>query len=179
MPATLSVTPFTRYVAFHPDSHQDSAVSIEAQALSLAEISVAESMERSIALFGPKAAALSELEELMNECAQPGWDGENAAPLSGVAAIFAAQLIRVLPDDVRPPELAPETDGAISLDWIRSKNRLVSLSVGAGPRLPYAWLDGGEKGHGVALFDGERFPPRVLEVIRAISEDGRVTVWAV
>ena len=60
------------------------------------------------------------------------------------------------------PEFAPEPDGAISLDWIQSRHRLFTLSISASNRLAYAWLDGTDKGHGVARFDGRTIPRRVL-----------------
>jgi hypothetical protein len=34
--------------------------------------------------------------------------------------------------------------------------------------LAYAWLDGGDTGHGVAGFNGRNIPPRILEAIETI-----------
>jgi hypothetical protein len=42
------------------------------------------------------------------------------------------------------------------------------VSVGRGNRLAYAWLDGTEKSHGVAIFDGRNIPQRILSDIKAI-----------
>ena len=117
-------------------------------------------------------AATAQIRTLLAECAEPGWYGYGGQPLSEDAAQVATNLLRALPEDIGLPELAPESDGAIALDWSCSQNRLVSVSAGAGPRLAYAWLDGSEKGHGVAVFDGERFPPGILEVIRSIMKKG-------
>jgi hypothetical protein len=76
--------------------------------------------------------------------------------------------VRALPDGIPLPEFAPEPDGSISLDWILSRNRLFSVSIGHSSRLAFAWLDGADNGHGVARFDGQNVPPRVLEGIKCI-----------
>ena len=77
-------------------------------------------------------------------------------------------MIRALPPGVPLPEVAPEPDGAISLDWIRSRNNLFSLTVGSGDRLAFAWLDGSDTGHGVVRFDGQVVPKRILQGIDEI-----------
>lgn len=119
-----------------------------------------------------KAAAIAQIGALAKECSEPDWDGEDARPLDRLAALLAAIFIRALPDDIALPEFAPQPDGSISLDWIQSRNRLFTLSAGATDRLAYAWLDGTDKGHAVARFDGEHVPSRVLEGIRGITNGG-------
>lgn len=154
--------------ALYSFARAGSAISPEAQSVWRAADSVVNSMERSQALFGDKASAISQIWALANECSEPGWDGDGALPVNRLAAFKAIAFIRVLPSGVPLPEVAPEPDGSISLDWIQSRNRLFSLSVGTRDRLAYAWLDGADKGHAVARFDDERVPQRVLEGIKAI-----------
>jgi hypothetical protein len=89
-------------------------------------------------------------------------------PIDPIAVLWAERLVRALPDGMPLPEFAPEPDGSISLDWILSCNRLFSLSVGRVGRLAFAWLDGTDKGHGVAPFDGQNVPPRVLDSIKRL-----------
>lgn len=134
------------------------------------------SMERSQALFGDKASAISQIWALANECAEPGWDGDGALPLNRLAVFKAIAFIRVLPDGVPLPEFASDPDGSISLDWIQSRSHLFSLSIGTSNRLAYAWLDGTDKGHAVARFDEENMPPRILEGIRSIMNGGNAIV---
>ncbi len=129
---------------------------------------VANAAERSYALFAEKAAAISQLAALATECAEEGWDGSGAAAIDLVAVLLAERFLRALPYRIPLPELAVEPDGSISLDWIRSRNRLFSVSVGRSSRLAFAWLDGSDSGHGVARFDGQGVPPRVLEGIEAV-----------
>jgi hypothetical protein len=76
-----------------------------------------------------------------------------------------------LPDFLPPPEVAGEPDGSISLDWIVSRDRLCSLSAGAGDRLAYAWVHGSTRGHGVERFDGTTIRPRILQAIRDVQKD--------
>jgi hypothetical protein len=145
-----------------------SAVSPEADTVHKAATKVAESTERSLALFGAKSVALSQLAAMAAECAENGWDGDAAVGIDPVALLSAKRLVRALPDYLPLPEFSPEPDGSISLDWIRSRTRLFSLSIGRSGRLAYAWLDGTDKGHGVARFDGQNVPTRVLEAIEGI-----------
>ena len=144
------------------------AVSPEAQTICEAAIEVVASVERSQALFGEKASALATLAALEAECAAFGWDGDGADAVSPIAAAAAKRFVRALPDGLPLPEFAPEPDGSISLDWIRSPTQLFSLSVGRSNRLAYAWLDGSDKGHGVAHFDDQNIPARILEGIQGI-----------
>ena len=119
-----------------------------------------------------KAAAIAQIETLAKECSEPDWDGENARPLDRLAALSATNFIRALPDGIALPELAPEPDGSICLEWIQSRNCLFSLSVGANGRLAYAWMDGTDGGHAAARFDGETIPPEVLEGIKRVAREG-------
>jgi hypothetical protein len=129
---------------------------------------IEEKTERSVALFGRNAAAISEIWSLFAEHGRAGWDGDDAAPLSPAAAMLAVRLIRVLPPDLPMPDFACEPDGSISLDWLLSRTRVFSLTAGMTDRLAYAWLDGTDRGYGVARFDDERIPNRILDALREI-----------
>jgi len=156
------------FAVFSPSARQTSAISGEAQAVSRDTIAVIETIEHSHALFGEKADAISQLNAIANECSEVGWDGNEANPVDEIARHFAECFIRVLPEYVPLPEFAPEPDGSISLDWIRSRTCLYSVSIGGSQRLACAWLDGSNKGHAVEYFDCERIPQRVLDGIRSI-----------
>lgn len=133
-------------------------------------------IERSHALFGRKADAISALWTLANECSQEGWDGDKARPVDPEAVYRATEFIRDLPDYLPLPEIAAEPDGAISLDWIRSRNRLVSVNVGATDRLAFAWLNGTDRGHGVVRLVRGVVPAPLIQTIAAImgAEDASV-----
>lgn len=155
--------------ALYSLARSGSAVSREAQVVQQAASIAIDSVERSRALFGGKANSISELWALANDCAQEGWDGEGAKPLDPEAIDRTIELIRALPDYLPLPEFAAEPDGAVSLDWIRSRNRVLSVSVGASDRLAYAWLDGTDRGHGVLRFEG-LVPERLVHAIAAIMD---------
>ncbi len=50
---------------------------------------------------------------------------------------------------------------------------MVSLSVHGRGRVAYAWLDGTDKGHGVARFNGKELPEVLLSVIRSVTDGSR------
>lgn len=163
------------YAALNAYARGGSAVSPEARAAEEAATAVMVTAEQSQVLFGQKAAALSNLWALATECGETDWDGANAAAIDIAAILNAQDIVRALPAGYPLPEFSAEPDGSVSLDWIESRSRIFSVSVSAGSRLAYAWLDGSDRGHGVAQFDGERIPVRVLEGIREIISNGNAT----
>jgi hypothetical protein len=118
-------------------------------------------------LDATKSSILSQIQALAIEFAQSGWHASKAEPVFKSAASQAANFLRALPEGYSLPEIALEPDGSISLDWIRSRSKVLSLSVGMSNRLPYAWINGGVSGHAVAAFDGENIPPDILERLSA------------
>lgn len=164
------------YAALNPYARMGSAVSAEAEAVTIAASALVKSAEASQTLFGRKADAISQLRAIANECSESGWDGADACAIDDLALRNAENFLRALPDNIPLPEFAPEPDGAISLDWIQSRYRLFSLSIGSNNRLAYAWLDGADKGHGVARFDERTIPARVLGGIQSIMCHGNAPV---
>lgn len=158
-----------------PIAPSATAFSPESLVLRQAVRGIANQQERSVALFGDKVAAISRIWELVTESEAFG-DGEEADPIPPIAARQAADFVRALPEGVRLPEIAWEPDGFLSLDWSESRHRVFSVSFGGRPRLPYAWLDGPDRGHAVAFFDGETVPPRILEGIKRIAHHGNTSV---
>jgi len=166
------------YAALGPYAQQGSAVSVEAASVGRAAIMLVRAAEQSVALFGERAAAISRLRELANECAQDDWNGAGAVPMDLAAVALAESFLRALPDGVPMPECSPEPDGSVSLDWCSAKNRLFSVSIGRSNRLAFAWLDGNDKGHGVARFDGVAVPARVLLGLSSILGPSHAPVRA-
>lgn len=166
------------YAALQLAARSSSAISPEAGVVRQSAMKVVESVECSEALFGEKAVAISQLFALSIECGAEGWDGNGAAPINPCAVTRAADFIRALPADVSLPEFSAEPDGCISLDWMESRNRVFTLSVGSNDRLAYAWLDGSDQGHAVTRFDGNTIPSRILEGIEGIVGHGCASLRA-
>jgi hypothetical protein len=157
-------------------AQRSSAVSDEAESIRVAANEVLELEMRSFALFGRKGLAISEIAAVVEESRTIGDD--ECEPISPQAEFMAVAFVRALPENIPIPEFAWEPDGSISLDWIASRHRMLSLSVGDSSRLPYAWIDGGDKGHAVVSFDGATISPRILDDIRRITRGADASVWA-
>ena len=125
---------------------------------------------------GSKATCISAVWRLVDECSNTSWDGYGARSISAETGGRAENFILTLPDGVPVPELSPEPDGSISLDWIESPDRILSLSVGTTDRLAYAWVNGTDRGHAVDQFDGDRTPARIIEGIRAVTSRGHAAI---
>jgi len=166
------------YIALNSVTRPGSAVSSEAGVLSRAALVLIEATENSQVLFGDKATALSQLRALANECAEDDWDSNSGRALDPLSVWNAEAFLRVLPENLPLPEFAPEPDGSISIDWIVSRHRLFSLSISSSDRLSYAWIDGTDRGHGVAHFDGSTMPIRILQSLTTIIPRGTTTLRA-
>jgi len=109
------------------------------------------------------------LNEIAAECASDNWDGYGAKAGSGEVILRAKAFINALPDSIPAPEISAEPDGQVSFDWLPSRTRTFSLSVGAGERLAYAWIDGASRGKGNETLTAETLPPRILDLLESFS----------
>jgi hypothetical protein len=127
-------------------------------------------VENSDALFGSKVAVIAALHALPRFHDAVGWDGSEAKPVDGDAISRAIGFVRALSEGCEMPEVSVDPDGAIALDWMPSRHRLLSISIsGANDRLAYAWIDGTDRGSAVSRFDGSAIPPRLLQAITSVS----------
>ena len=159
----------------YPYVRRGSAVSEEARTVQRAASELTTSAESSQALFGEKQDILRELRTIAEDCALDDWDGCGAVAVDAGALQKTEDLVRALPEGFPLPEVAPEPDGSVSVDWIRSPYQLYTLSIGRANRLAFAWLDGTDKGHGVVGFDGISLPARVLSDIERITNNGHAS----
>lgn len=137
-------------------------------------VTVAEYVERSVALFGPKADALEQLYSVAMECSTPDWDGYGAEAANPEALYRAERFLRSLPEGFPLPEFSVEPDGAISFDWLPTRTRSFSLSIGVSDRIAYAWLDGTDRGHAVARSFSGDVPDRILQELSRIVHHASV-----
>jgi hypothetical protein len=171
MPEPVSVAIVPGYAMAYRATRIRSAVSREAAAVRASASAIVASTERSFALFGAKSAVIERIYEVAAGCENDGWDGEDASGISSAVYERAIGFIRAFPDGLPLPEVAPEPDGSLSLDWIVARAIMFSVSVGETNRLAFAWIDGTDRGHGVARFDGDAIPARVLDGIREITNE--------
>lgn len=148
---------------------QRTAISGEAEMVTRDRMEIDHAIEHSQTLFGTKREVISELFAVADECSTENWDGEGASAMEPWAVQTAERFIRVLPDGLPMPEITPEPDGSVGLDWSLAPSRVFSVSFGNSLRLAYAWLDGTDRGHAVARFDGETIPRRILDGIRELT----------
>ena len=110
-----------------------------------------------------------QLDEIFEECSSDGWDGERAKPISGEVLQCAKTFLESFPLGIEAPEVGAEPDGAITLEWYRSPNRVISISINPGGQLYYAAIIGASRRHGMdfALFDvSEDLLELISQVIR-------------
>lgn len=157
-------------VALYALARPGSAVSAEAGRVRDCAVAMVDRIESSDALFGGKTPVISALWGLARSHAEAGWDGAAALPVDRQAIALASAFIRALPDDGVMPELGVDPDGAVTLDWMPSRHRMLSISFsGNSDRLAYAWIDGTDRGNGVAKFDGDTVPMRLMQAILAVA----------
>jgi hypothetical protein len=156
------------------------AMSAEASLVQASAKAIVERVEHSDALFGSKAAVISELWSLAQSHGNASWDGGEAFPVDRRAMALAVVFVRAQPDDCEMPQVAVDPDGAVNLDWMPSRHRMLSVSfAGNNDRVAYAWIDGTDRGSAVARFDRRTVPMRLLQAILAVTEvPDDVALWA-
>lgn len=129
-------------------AHGDEFVQIKAL---LNEIKI----DRRSAASAPQSAALAELARIAKACSQRGWDGYDAQPISRQTQLNARVFLEDLPMWLQAPDIVPEPDGEIAVEWDLGPGRIFSVSIGDTGKLHFAGLfqDGVER-HGVEPFDG-------------------------
>ncbi len=175
-PLSIAASVWLGTAALTACARQRSAFSSTALDLETEVALVMKTTEVSQVLFGRKSATISLLKKLADECAASNWDGNESNAINETAVQTAEAFIRAMPDDMPMPELAPDPDGSILLDWIVSRQRMFSVSVGQNNRLAYAWLDGAAQGHAVDPFDGDGIPTRIRDCIETIIDHDKSAV---
>ena len=148
---------------------QGSGVSAEAGVIQNDLCHVIGHHETSESIFGAKSKLISELREIASECSDSNWDGYGAKGISEAVLIRAETFIRALPDSIPAPEISAEPDGQISFDWLPSRTRTFTLSVGSNTRLAYAWIDGANRGNAAVSYDGAALPERLLRELKYLT----------
>ena len=83
----------------------------------------------------------------------------------------AGDFVSELPETVPLPEFAADPDGSVSLDWIQSNTRRLTVSMNKTGGLPFAWMKDDQRQNGVIEFSKGEPPERLLRLISQISFD--------
>ena len=89
-----------------------------------------------------------QLFEVFDECSSEGWDGDRAEPISVDVLYCTIRFLNSFPLGIEAPEVGAEPDGSITLEWYRSPNKVISISINPDGWMYYAALIGSSKRHG-------------------------------
>lgn len=85
-----------------------------------------------------RTSVINALLQLNTECSTEGWDGYQAAPVGQCALNNAYSFFKTLNPNIPAPELSPEPDGEIALEWYGDNNSVISISIGDSDVINYA-----------------------------------------
>lgn len=111
-----------------------------------------------------------QLIDAYSEAAQPGWDGDGSMAVAPATLQLTKAFVESLPRKYQTPEIAPEPDGHVNLEWYSGKRRLLSVSVNPDGRLHWAALIGSEDPRGSCVFLGEA-PKTLLHLLRRVCRE--------
>jgi len=105
--------------------------------------------------------ALESLDEVYEECSEANWDGYDAAPISLEAYFEASKLLRIIPNSYPMPDILPEPDGGIGLEWYKDRVFSFVISVSGKNIITYVGLFGKNN----ETYGTENFPDSVPKVV--------------
>ena len=105
--------------------------------------------------------ALETLNEVYEECSAANWDGYNAQPISREKYFEASKLIRMLPNSFPVPDILPEPDGGIGLEWYQEKYFSFAVGITGKNMITYV----GRFGKNNQTYGTETFIDSVSDVI--------------
>jgi hypothetical protein len=95
---------------------------------------------------------------------------DEVVTISRATADAAIAFVNVLPRSLPTPEIAPETDGEISFDWMGPFGKMFSVSIDSTGRLAYAGSFGSKsKVHGTEQLSNTCPPEIVQGISKALS----------
>lgn len=112
---------------------------------------------------------VDELDDIFEECSQANWDGYGAKRVYRSLRKTVERFLDALPSSIPDPELSPDPDGEISLDWCYDKDKAFSISIGR-RELTYAVLDGERRSRGVEIFEDEIPESIIIQLNKFLSD---------
>src|SRR3989337_366884 len=117
--------------------------------------------------FDRVRAVFEELSQVFEQCRDPNWDGYGAQPVSEETYRLARQFLAALPLSPPLPSIGAEPDGQITVEWHRSPQRTLSVSISSDGELHFAALLGSAKTYGTEPFTGA-VPKVVADLIHRV-----------
>ena len=105
--------------------------------------------------------ALENLNEVYGECLEANWDGYGASPIFPEAYFEASKLLRIIPNSYPMPDILPESDGGIGLEWYKERDFSFVISVGGKNIITYV----GRFGKNNEIYGTEYFKDSVSKII--------------
>src|SRR5688572_24159623 len=119
--------------------------------------------------FQAKFAKILELTDIYKKCSVENWDSEGAEAISEAAYKEAARFIRLLPMTFRMPEIVPEPNGQVGLEWYVRPNHVFIFAIGGAQLVTFAGLFGGESStHGTEPFLIDSLPESVVSNLQRL-----------
>lgn len=110
----------------------------------------------------------AELNEVIDECEKPDWDGYNAEPVKRGAVLNSFRFAEVIPLGLPVPSIAADPDGDVTFEWYKNPDWTLSVSVDENANLHYAALLGPGRAYGTEPFVGI-LPSRILDLIYQVT----------
>jgi hypothetical protein len=110
-----------------------------------------------------------ELLKTFEECREPDWDGYRARPVLDKTYQLARKSLETLPPGTPTPSIGAEPDGHLTVEWHRSPQRTLSVSISPNGDLHYAALLGLERICGTEMFRA-RMPQALSDLIARIEQ---------
>ena len=117
----------------------------------------------------PAAFCYEMLCEIVENCSEQGWDGFDAIPIDREVYFKVLSLIHNFPVGIPAPDLVPENDGAITLEWQVNQKQELSVSINKDNVCYFVFIDGSEKRKGSYVLQ-ESLPPFLINMINQIIE---------
>src|SRR5205807_2411094 len=109
-----------------------------------------------------------ELLKTFEECLQPNWDGYGAQSVREETYQLAYRVLAALPLGTPVPSIGAEPDGQITVEWHRSPQRTMSVSISPDGDWYYAALLGSARTCGTEPFIGA-VPKVVADLIHRVA----------
>jgi hypothetical protein len=118
--------------------------------------------------FDSGKGAFDELLKTFEECREPNWDGYGARPVLDTTYQLAQKFLAALAPRTPASPIGAEPDGHLTVEWHRSSQRTLSVSISPNGDLHYAALLGSAKTCGTEPFTGE-VPKVVADLIHRVK----------